>query len=393
MKRKILFYSDNFGAPTTTFIYNDLIGLAKNNEVRYLCTTKTKETTFKFDDINIVPYTIDPLRKKIRWILEEKGLYLAFYNRSFSKRINEVITDFQPDIIQCQFGYEALRLLLNLSEQNKKIPVVINFLGYDASFHLKRPSYVRKLKLIAKRKNIYASCNTTFLKHNLENKGINFKINKVIYTGIREDFFKRDLSKKNPNDKYIFLQIAVQSLRKGQEVTMRAFSKFLNTISHPEKYFLYVAGGDQDNYSLFLKNLAEELNIQEKIKFISWVSPEYAKELMQNANCFVHHSRTIAGKTEGIPTAITEAMSMELPVLATYHAGIPELVEDGVNGYLVNENDVDTYAQKMIEIISWGLLPKNREKVIHRFSIENRINLFEDYYGQILDSEIKKDTK
>ncbi len=384
MQKKILFYSDHFGGPTTTFIYNDLTSLAQNHEVKYLCTSINKKTTFKYDNITVVPYSIDRIRRKIRWKLEEKGLYLAFYSKQFSKKINEVITQFKPDLIQCQFGYEALRLLDNLSGENKKIPVVINFLGYDASFHLKRPSYVRKLKAVAQRKNIYATCNTTFLKHNLEDKGINFQTCKVVYTGIRQNFFKRDHSKKNDTAKFIFLQIAIQSLRKGQEITIRAFSKFLKMVPNPEKYILHIAGGDEDNYSQNLQNLAEELGLQEKILFTGWVTPDDAKELMQNANCFVHHSRTIAGKTEGIPTAITEAMSMELPVLATYHAGIPELVEEGVNGYLVNENDIDAYTQKMVDITSWHLLPKNREKVIHRFSLENRINIFEEYYAQIL---------
>ncbi|MHB8261598.1 MAG: glycosyltransferase family 4 protein [Bacteroidia bacterium] len=385
MRRKILFYSDHFGGPTTTFIFNDLIGLAQNHEVKYLCTSINKKTTFKYDNITIVPYTINPIRKKIRWKLEEKGLYLAFYSKQFSKKINEVINQFKPDIIQCQFGYEALRLLDNLTDENKNIPVVINFLGYDASFHLKRPSYVRKLKAASQRKNIYATCNTTFLKQNLEDKGINFQTNKVVYTGIRQNFFKRDPLAKSDTTKFIFLQIAVQSLRKGQEITIRAFSKFLKMIPNPEKYILHIAGGnDDDNYPQYLQKLVKELALQEKVFFTGWVTPDDAKELMQNANCFVHHSRTISGKTEGIPTAITEAMSMELPILATYHAGIPELVEDGVNGYLINENDIDEYAQKMTAIISWGLLPKNREKVIYRFSLENRINIFEEYYEQIL---------
>ncbi len=386
--RKILFYTDAFGAPTTTFIQNDIMGLSKNHEIKYLCTSIYKETRFKFDNIEVVPYTVNPLRKKIRWILEEKGLNLEFYNRLFSKNINKAIIQFKPDIIQCQFGYEALRLLLNLSGQNKKIPVVINFLGYDASFHLQRPSYVRKLKLIAKRNNIYATCNTTFLRNNLEAKGINFPINKIVYTGIRQDFFKRDYSKIKSEDTYIFLQIAVQCLQKGQEITIKAFAQFLRLVSNPEKYFLYIAGVDLNNYTLYLQNLTNELGISEKVKFFGWITPDQAKELMQEVNCFVHHSRTIAGKTEGIPTAITEAMSMELPVLSTYHAGIPELVEDGVNGYLVQENDIETYAQKMKEISSWKLKPENREKVIHRFSLENRTKIFEEYYEQILNSKL-----
>ena len=42
---------------------------------------------------------------------------------------------------------------------------------------------------------------------------------------------------------------------------------------------------------------------------------------------------------EGIPNAVKEAMAMGLPVVSTWHGGIPELVEDGVAGLLVPERD------------------------------------------------------
>jgi colanic acid/amylovoran biosynthesis glycosyltransferase len=388
MKQKILFYSDRFGGPTTTFIYNDLTRLSDKHEVKYLCTHINQKNTFAFDHIIEVPYLIDPVRRKIRWILEEKGLYLTFKNKPFAKKTNEVISAYKPDIIQCQFGYEALKLTDNLNAENIKIPIVINFLGYDASFQLKRNSYVRKLQELAKKDNIYATCNTTFLKHNLESKNIFFKNNRVIYTGIRHDFFKRDHSKVHSETPYTFLQIAVQSERKGHKVSIEAFSKFLKKVKDPDNYFLDFAGGDENNYTAELQSLVKEMGLQEKIKFTGWIKAEEAKELMQNANCFIHHSRTIEGKTEGIPTAVTEAMSMELPILATYHAGIPELVENGVNGYLVNENDVESYAQRMLDIISWKLLPINREKVIQKFTLDTRIKLFEDYYEAILQKKL-----
>ena len=58
---------------------------------------------------------------------------------------------------------------------------------------------------------------------------------------------------------------------------------------------------------------------------------------------FVHHSITPQnGDEEGIPTSIMEAMLMKLPILTTYHAGIPELVKHGENGLLCKEKDVNT---------------------------------------------------
>jgi colanic acid/amylovoran biosynthesis glycosyltransferase len=57
------------------------------------------------------------------------------------------------------------------------------------------------------------------------------------------------------------------------------------------------------------------------------------------------------GDREGIPVAIMEAMAAGLPVISTRHSGIPELVRDGVSGYLVEERDVESLASKIADIV------------------------------------------
>ena len=79
-----------------------------------------------------------------------------------------------------------------------------------------------------------------------------------------------------------------------------------------------------------------------------------------------------------------EAMAMELPVLSSYHSGIPELVTDGVNGYLVNERDIDTYALRMADIISWGKMKVNREVIADEFEIKKHIAKLEAFYLKII---------
>ena len=48
---------------------------------------------------------------------------------------------------------------------------------------------------------------------------------------------------------------------------------------------------------------------------------------------------------------LMEAMATELPVVSTWHSGIPELVADGVSGYLVTERDVDALADRLSALI------------------------------------------
>jgi len=57
------------------------------------------------------------------------------------------------------------------------------------------------------------------------------------------------------------------------------------------------------------------------------------------------------GTQEGIPNVLKEAMLLKVPVVSTHHAGIPELVEEGVSGYLVPERDIDTLANRINHLL------------------------------------------
>jgi len=77
-------------------------------------------------------------------------------------------------------------------------------------------------------------------------------------------------------------------------------------------------------------------------------------------------------------------MTMELPVLSTWHSGIPELVEDGVHGYLVKEKDIDEYALRMEKVMDWPYLPQSREKIERQFSLDAHTNGLLAIYEDVL---------
>jgi glycosyltransferase involved in cell wall biosynthesis len=71
--------------------------------------------------------------------------------------------------------------------------------------------------------------------------------------------------------------------------------------------------------------------------------------LTRECGVFVQHSLTDpeTGDEEGLPAAIQEAMAQGMGVVSTRHAGIPEAVEHGVSGLLVEEGDVEAMAEEM----------------------------------------------
>ena len=89
------------------------------------------------------------------------------------------------------------------------------------------------------------------------------------------------------------------------------------------------------------KKLVAAQKLSSKISFLGKLDQGEIITQMNKATVFVHHSVTSSsGDQEGIPNSILEAMSMELPILSTFHSGIPEAVEHKINGLLCEEYDV-----------------------------------------------------
>jgi colanic acid/amylovoran biosynthesis glycosyltransferase len=101
-----------------------------------------------------------------------------------------------------------------------------------------------------------------------------------------------------------------------------------------------------------LKQLAEDRELHSQVTFHGWKNRSELMELYSNAGVLVAASVTGEdGDMEGIPNVLKEAMALGLPVVATRHGGIPELVKDGETGILVDEHDVDGIAAGIRHIV------------------------------------------
>lgn len=369
----ILLYGFSFGKTTNMFINNEIKYLSEKHNVKCLCREYFDD--FKIDNVSVVHYDRTTLKEKIRFRLYQSDWSLSFKNKAYAKQANKIIDDFKPDIIHCHFAYEALMLLDNIKETN--IPIIIHFHGYGASQCIKRKSYVQKMKNIIAQKNVFPIYVSDFMKQNLENVGIMMDRGIKLYYGINLNHFNPE--DKQENQPFTFLQVSSLVEKKGIDYTIKAFGIFMKD-KNKEDYQLILTGEDDKKLPI-LKNLVKELNIEECVIFYGNANREEVKQLMNNANVFVHHSITAKnGDQEGIPNAIMEAMAMKLPVLSTIHAGIPELVKDGVNGYLVKERDVTHYAERMNDVLTWKKKDENRAVIEDRFNMIKHNHALEQFY-------------
>lgn len=90
------------------------------------------------------------------------------------------------------------------------------------------------------------------------------------------------------------------------------------------------------------KTLVQESSVEDKIKINGWILGDKKREVYDNSDVLL-----LPSFNEGLPMSILEAMSYGLPVISTPIAGIPEAVEDGVNGFLIQPGDSKALAEKI----------------------------------------------
>ncbi|MCB2074255.1 MAG: glycosyltransferase [Novosphingobium sp.] len=109
-------------------------------------------------------------------------------------------------------------------------------------------------------------------------------------------------------------------------------------------------------------------------------------ECIASADIFLLPSVTARdGDMEGIPVVLMEAMARRIPVLSTYHSGIPELVEDQSTGLLVPEHDTDKLAEAILLLVTDSDLRRKlgaagRNKVIEEFNRTTLSKTLQEYY-------------
>ncbi len=124
---------------------------------------------------------------------------------------------------------------------------------------------------------------------------------------------------------------------------------------------------------------ARSLGIEGAVTFPGVLPHAEVQQRMQAARALVQHSlRPSHGDSEGTPLSILEAGASGLPVVSTYHAGIPDVVLDGETGLLVEEGDVEGMARRMVQLAKDPALAARlgaaaRERVRSNFVQEDQL--------------------
>jgi len=410
---KIAFVVETFPVLSQTFVLNQIIGLMEQgHEVDIYAESQENITTVHSDieKYNLLQHTFYHPKIPRNWFLRlirGVGLFLRYlpiapllilrslnvfkYQKdAASLRLLYAVIPFarqRPayNIIQCHFGMLGIKGMLLRDVGAIQGKLLTTFHGVDIS---------QNLKLLGE--NVY---NDLFevgdhflpISYHWQKRLIELgcdpaKIT-VHHMGIdcqRFTFVPRSLPPKAP---VRLISVARLTEKKGIEFGIRAVAIALESNPHLE----YTIVGDGELHPQ-LTQLIQSLGIAEQVKLLGWRNQHEVVELLHQSHIFLAPSVTAQdGNQEGIPVALMEAMAMGLPVISTYHTGIPELVADGVSGFLVPERDVVALAQKLILVVQqsplWAeICHAGRAQVEQQFAIHILNQRLVEIYQSLLPS-------
>jgi len=167
---------------------------------------------------------------------------------------------------------------------------------------------------------------------------------------------------------------------KGQEYLIRAYPDVLKAF--PESKLMIVGDGELSD---MLHKLAEELGVSERTIF-----PGFRSDIKSMYSAFDIYAHTsVEGGGETFPYAMLHALAQELPMVITRVGDMPAMVEDGVNGFVLNDKDVKGISEKLMLLcgdkkLRFEMGKKSFELMLRKFTVDIMTANIEKVYSKVL---------
>lgn len=295
------------------------------------------------------------------------------------------------DIILCHFGSNGLKAILLKELGVIQGKIVVTFHGYDLSLYLNLHGQTVYTPLLVQADLLQPI--SQYWQQKLVSLGFDKDKIMVHHMGIDCDKFKY-LAHPANHSQIRLISVARLVEKKGLQYSIQAVAQLIPR--YPNLEYQIVGDGI---LKTDLQQRIEQLNASENIKLLGWKTQQQVSSLMDEADILLAPSVISQdGDCEGIPMCLMESMAKNLPVISTYHSGIPELIEDGVSGYLLPEKEVNDLAKKIEQLI---INPELRRKMgqagRQKIETDYNIKLLNDRLAKILQqltlTSIDKQTK
>ena len=378
-KHVVASYCTSFLKAEMLHIYRQVCSL-RNVDTFVMTKAVQNPERFPFRDIETIPQPHMNLLRHgwLKFVMRRPPIVY----RGEYQMLSSLLERRGADLMHIYFGHTGVHLLPFIEQWNK--PCVVSFHGADVAVKQDIANYPAKLRRLFGAVPLVLARSQS-LANRLVQFGCPREKLRINRTGVPLDEFPLVERQAPPNGRWRIMQACRLIPKKGVATSLRAFAIFKKDFPNAE-FFIAGKGPLQPE----LEMLAAGLGISKDVHFVGFLSQSKLLGLYLSSHLFVHPSETPPDENqEGIPNSILEAMATGLPVLATRHGGIPEAVEHGVSGVLVQEEDHVGLARSLKEIASrpavlYEMGMSARMSVAGRFEQEAQTRLLESFYEEAI---------
>jgi L-malate glycosyltransferase len=309
------------------------------------------------------------------------------YETALSSTMVDVIKNHHIQLLHVHYAiphasaaYMAKKIL---EQEGIHIPVITTLHGTDITLVGRDKTYAPVVAF-----SINQSDAITAVSQNLRDETFNtFKIEKpiqVIYNFVDVGRFNRkaiDAFKKliAPNGERVLLHASNFRKVKRVEDVVKIFYEVSQQI--PSK-LLFVGDGPERGSA---EELCRKLDICDDVHFVG--KQEQMEDILAIADLFL-----LTSEYESFGLAALEAMAAGVPVISTNAGGLPEIMIEGVTGYMGDIGDIETMSRRAIDVLQFdeqlNEFKKNAAQHAKHFDIHNIVPLYEQLYDEVLSKEL-----
>jgi len=173
---------------------------------------------------------------------------------------------------------------------------------------------------------------------------------------------RRGLLHEATNERYLLLVARINDARKNAMLLLNSFSVVVKEF--PDVKLVIIGDAPERHYV----EKCDELSISQSVKFLDRIPNEKTVEYYQNAIIF-----TLPSLQEGLGIVVLEAMACGVPVVATRCGGPEQVVVDGVNGFLVENNNQQQFTEAILKLL--------RDEELRKRMGENAAKHVQEYFS------------
>jgi len=267
-----------------------------------------------------------------------------------------------------------------LNREITGVPYVVTLHGSDVTILGSDPSYHPVNNHSVEQADAVTAVSDFMRREAYERLGVEREV-KVIPNFVDSDIFKPDVCDsdivKQENETMI---IHVSNFRPVKRVPDLIYAMKIVTKEQPNAKLLLVGDGP-DRHSV--ERLIDHLNLSRNIRLTGFRSD--VANLMRCSDIGL-----LSSETESAPLTLLEGMSSGLPMIATNVGGIPEIIENGMNGVIVPPKNPEAIANQIINLIKdpelrTQLGTKARETILEKYTSEKVVNEYIKVFNDVIN--------